>query len=251
MQGASESTLKERIGPRQPREGGEVELRVRRARPQHLHQVPEQAEPGDVGARGGAAVAEDAGRRRIGVEHGCNGGTHHFGRCLGPHVGGEDDARAERLGEEEPVAVRGPALEEGGVAEAVHGEAERALRTLRGMPADERRAGFGEGLGHPAQEVEEVLLDLVGGREREGDHGLRGAGLRPHREEVAQAVVGRDPPEEPGVVDEGAEVVDGLDEELVGGDPEHGRIVPAVEPDEHVGVRDGREAPENPVQHHT
>ena len=77
---------------------------------------------------------------------------------------------------------------------------------------------------------------------------MRGAGLGPHREEVAQAVVGRDPPEEVRVVDEGAEVVDGLDEELVGGDPEHRRVVPAVEPDEHVGVRDRGEAPEHPVQ---
>ena len=40
----------------------------------------------------------------------------------------------------------------------------------------------------------------------------------------------------------------GLDEEPVGGDAEHGRVVPAVEADEHVGVRDRGEAPEHPVQ---
>ena len=56
------------------------------------------------------------------------------------------------------------------------------------------------------------------------------------------------PPEEVRVVDERAEVVDGLDEELAGRDPEHGRVVPAVEPDEHVGVRGRGEAPEHPVQ---
>ena len=89
----------------------------------------------------------------------------------------------------------------------------------------------------PAIIADEVGLDL--GFEAVGHGGDRQRRLRlaAHGIDVAERVVGGDLAEQVGVVDDGAEIVDGLQRELVAAGVDERRVVRRVEADDHVVAR--------------
>ena len=136
-----------------------------------------------------------------------------------------------------------PPLRSAAVArhEPVDGEAERQLRALAGVAADERAAGLAQHLVRAGHHRGQVGLDLgfepVGhGRDRQ-----RRLRLAAHGIDVAERMVGGDLAEHVGVVDDGAEIIDGLQREPFAADIDERRVIRRVEADDDVArVRPAR-----------
>jgi hypothetical protein len=126
--------------------------------------------------------------------------------------GGGEDARAQRLGEQEHVAGSGAAVQEHllRVHQAGHRQAVLEFVVLDGVPADEQRPGLAD-LGQPP--FHHLAEHALG-------HGLHRAGedvhaqQRPaaHGVDVGERIGRGDAAEVKGVVDDGREEVHGLDE---------------------------------------
>ena len=84
-----------------------------------------------------------------------------------------------------------------------------------GMAADQHRARLLQRLGGAGQELHEIGLDLRFGAVGQRDDGQRGLRRGTHGVEIAQAVIGGDAAEEIGIVDEGAEEIDALHQQLI------------------------------------
>ena len=189
--------------------------------------MAQQPETGDIRAGAGAVVEQTLRRLTVRLDHGLQ-------RPLDPpplgfllHVGGEQGAGAERLGEDQYVADRHAALTENGLAvgQAVDREPQRQLRPFAGMAANQGRAGLVEdiyGTGHHFADGRFDLGFQAVGNGRDGESRL---GLRPHGEDVAQGVVRGNLPEHVSVVDKGPEVVHRMDHHLAVRNLNDGRVV--------------------------
>ena len=123
---------------------------------------------------------------------------------------GRHRAGAERLGQHERVAVAAAGVGEHGarVDDAGHREPVLGLGVVDRVPADDRGAGRGDGVGAAAQDLAQHLRPER--LEREGDEVQRRHRPAAHRVDVRERVGGGDPPERVRVVDDRREEVGGL-----------------------------------------
>ena len=215
-------------------EAGEGEAEGGPRGPGHAEGVAGEAEAGDVG-RGVDAVLEGEAARHV-VQP-----LHLAERRLEPGLvelvgleGVDQDAGAERLGEQQPVAGTGAGVGEQAlrVGLADHREAELELGVAHRMAAEERRAGLDQRLGGAAEDLRERRLSLpssweaaeVEGEERPAAHGV----------DVREGIGGGHPAEAAGVVADRGDEVGGGDQ---------GAVAEA----EDAGVVAGRRADEDPL----
>ena len=171
--------------------------------------MAEQAEAGDVGAAGGAVVAQDARGGQVRFEHRGDGGVDPAALGVEPHFGGEESADAERFGEDERL-VRGEAAfaeEAVRVDQAVAGHGQCRHGAFGGVPAEQQSAHGRKFGGHAAEQLVEHLLS--GGRGAEWDKrgGERAVRLGPHGKDVAKPMQRGDPSENKWVAHESRQVV--------------------------------------------
>ena len=105
------------------------------------------------------------------------------------------------------------------------------------MPAHERTAGIAQHLVRARHHRGEVRLDLVFEPVGHGGDGQRRLRLSAHGIDVAERVVRRDLAQHVRVVDDGAEIIDCLQRELLPADIDERCIIGRVEPHDHVGPR--------------
>ena len=197
--------------------------------------MSEQSEPGDVGRAANATPGSDLGRHAIEPQHASNGTVEHVGARLVVLARRCDDAGAERLGEEQPVAGTEPALDEDPIGMDPSRHAESVLRLVvhdRVATGDDP-AGLGDLVGAAAEDLGDDRLWHVS---REAGHGEREHHLAPHRVDVRHGVGGGDRAPRVRVVHYRREEIDRLHDRHVGTDPVDGRVVGALEPDEQVRV---------------
>ena len=121
------------------------------------------------------------------------------------------------------------------IDEAVHREAQRRFRPFAGMAADQGAARLVEHAARARQHLEQVFLHQPLGGGRHDGQRQRAVRLGAHRPDVAQRMDGRDLAEDEGIVDEGAEEIDGLHQRLARRHLDHRRIVGRVEADRDAG----------------
>ena len=213
--------------------------------------MAEQAEAGDVGTRPGAAGEQAPGAVLVRLQHRAQRAFDPPALGLEPHVGGEQGAGAERLGEDQPVAGRHAALahDPAALREAVDRKAQGELRPLAGMAADQRRIGPVQDLQRAGHHLGKILLDLGLDAIGHGGDGQRRLGLGAHGEDVAERMVGRDLAEDVGVVDKRSEEIDGVDHHLAGGHLDDGGVIGLVKPDQHVVALDRVEPAQRALQY--
>ena len=224
------STTRVQDGHRTP-----VDHRPHPGRPAHLEQVAQQPEAGDVGGR--PCTGRQGGFRRVPVELG------HRGDRLGEHLAGllvpvVQQSQADRLGQRDRQPRSGGVVAQQTVrvGHSRHRHAVLGLRVVDGVPTDHRAGRLGPHL-HPAtQHLGQQLhrqdaarpADQVDGDDRPSAH----------RVHVRQRVGRGDPAPVVGVVDDGGEEVRGGDDCQVSpisrANPDHGRVVPALQADQHV-----------------
>ena len=180
-----------------------------------------------VAARMPAATRTSAAARLSRAHPVDRGGEVRLGWSC-PARAGHEHARAERLGQHEPVARSGAALAQQavGVGGADDREAVFRLRVADRVAAGERAAGLAD-LGRGAredlgQDVARQVLGECRDRQREQDPAA-------HREDVRQRVRRRDLAERPRVVDERREEVERADDREVVADPVDGGVVGRVQ----------------------
>ena len=105
------------------------------------------------------------------------------------------------------------------------------------MSAHKRTAGFAQHLVRARHHRGEVRLDLVFEPVGHGGDRQRRLRLSAHRIDVAERVVRRDLAQHVGVVDDGAEIIDCLQRELLPADIDERRVIRRVEPHDYVGPR--------------
>src|ERR687888_1772976 len=190
----------------------------------HLARVPEEAEAGHVGHRVRLERPEDVRRVAVQRPHPADCPLELLRARVPLLVPGHDQARPERLRQEERVAgadavlLPDPRRADG----ADDGEPVLRLRVADRVPAREeaaRRAHLLVGCGEDLRE--HLHRQLFGeGCNREGEE--RGAA---HREDVVERVRGRDCPVVGGVVDDGREEVEREDQRALVVEPVDGRVV--------------------------
>jgi hypothetical protein len=221
----------------QQRDRGGVDPRRGLARGQHPVQVAEQPEPGHVGGRADAGFQRGAARVLVEQRHGRDGGRYRAGRGGVALERGGDHAGADRLGQDEPVAGRGPVQphQRGRVGQAGHGQAVLGHRVVDGVPAGHEASGPRRHLRAAAQHLAEdrdVQPAARPGGQVDGEQ-------RPaaHRVHVGQRVGGRDPAPVPRVVHDRGEEVRGQHQRALVVEAEHGRVVAFGRADEQVAGR--------------
>ena len=199
---------------------------------EHLGKVSRQAEAGHVGNGRDTGLHEDLCRLPVGLKHAFVHLVDPASPGFEVHVGREDDARADGLGQDDPVAGSQPAFPEHGVAvgQAVHGHAHGRFRSFARMAAQERDAHpprlFRDAAHELSQVVRHERLLRVG--QRDGDQ--RGMGFGAHGVQVGRGVDQGDAAEEMQVAGEGAETVHGLYERPPGRYLQKRRVVGVMEP---------------------
>ena len=204
----------------------------------HFPEVAGEAEAGDVGGGAQAVGDGEVGGVAVEAEHGVDGGVEPGGFAASAAGGGEDEARAEGLGEVEAVAGAegGLAEEAGGVRKAEDAKAVLGFVVPDGVAAGNDAAGLGDLVGAAADDVggdgRGEVLGEGGDVEGEGDFAAHGV-------HVGHGVGGGDGAVLPGVVDEGGEEVEGGDDGGTGVDAPDGGVVGRAQPGEEVGVSFG------------
>ena len=163
---------------------------------QHFEQMAEQAEPGHIGA-GGGAVGREAGGGRGG--RGCSiaaiASSTAFARRQRAHLGGEDHAGAERLGQES-AGRRAAGLPCATSARSGRARSRRSRAPARRprrcarRPARHRPASSTSSAA--AQHMKQIVLDDRRAGRRQGRDRERGLGQAAHRVDVAERMVGGD-----------------------------------------------------------
>ncbi len=219
------AALREVERTREHRDGGRLDPGRRAARLEHLPQMPEQPEPGDVGGRGGAGLDHGSGRGGVQRGHGPYRGLRLFGRGAPPLDGGRDQARPDRLRQEQLVAGGGGrvAHQPVGIGEPEGNHAVDRLGGRDRVAADDDRPRLGghvlAALQDARQQVERKVIDRPRGDVQR--HGR----LPTHRVYVAERVGRGDAAPVVRVVDDRREHVDRRDQRAPVADPPRGRVV--------------------------
>ena len=235
MQRAGDAAVEKRQSAVERRDRLGIEHGVHIGGAQHFEKVAEEAEPGHVGAGGGAICQQTGGGGGRGLHHRRDRALDDARRRNPARIGREDHPGAERLGQDQPVAGAQPALAQQlpRPRSPGHGKAESQLGTLGTVPADQHGSRRFEHVEPAAQHVKEVVLDDRRARRRQGGDRQRALRRAPHRVDVAERMSGGDPSEQIGVVDHRAEEIDGLQQWRRTGERDQRGVVRAVEPDHH------------------
>src|SRR5205807_9097052 len=144
-----------------------------------------------------------------------------------------DDAGAEWLGEEYPVAGSQAALDQNPIGMDAAGHAEPVLRlgVDDGVPARDHAPRLGDLVPAAAKYVRD---DRLGHLTRESGDREREQHLAAHRVDVRHRVDGGDGAPGPRIVDDRWEEVDGLDDRQIGRETIDRRVVSRAEPDEQI-----------------
>ncbi len=200
--------LGKRERPLHQRHGVEADLRGEARSLADAREVPRDAKAGEVGH--GVGFAEDFRGKPLRLEH-LRIGRHHIRpRRSARHLGGHQDARADRLGQDQRSTSLAAA--EGDrclVAQAGEREADGQLVAHRRMPANNRRARAGDHLVRRPHDLAHGAL-LQGGRHaRQDDVDGRRLRLCPHRPDIAQRMDRGDAGHQGVIVGQAAQVVGG------------------------------------------
>ena len=193
--------------------------------------MPDQAKARDVGA---AVKLESLGQANRGLVKGAHRVEHRAGVILFDKLalnGRGDDARADRLGQQQDIARACAAVGEHTVEwhKAAHGQAVLGLVVVDGVAARDRATGLDALIGTACQNLAGDL-DAQAARDAQQVHGM----ARPpaHGVDVRQRVGRGDLAKQERVVDHRREEVDGLHEPQVLPYAEDARIVGGIEPHE-------------------
>ena len=215
--------------------------------------MPQQPEPGEVGAGRGLVLGEDLRAAPV-RQH------HRVQRRLDPPplgaqlvARGKQGARADGLGQQQHIARLHAALAHQAahrfVDQAVHRKTQCQFAAFAGVPAHQRAFGFVQHLHRAGHHLQQQVFDLGFKARWHGGHGCGGLGFTPHGEDVAQRVVRRHPAEDIRVIDEGTEEVHGVHHGLARGHPHHGGVVRRVQADQHFVAVHGYQRPQRARQH--
>jgi len=202
----------------------------------HLQQMAQESEAGDIGHGVYAHLGGSFGGGPVQGGHG--GGSCFDGVVRGCAVleGGGNQAGAEGFGEDQYITGSGAAVAD----EAIFGDGARDhqaifwLLIIDGMAAEYGDAGlpgfFRAALENVRQNLQGELVageaDDIQGKQRRGPHGVNiGEGIG--RGDLAELV---------GIVDDGGEEIDALDENPAVGQAVRSGVVGIVEADENVGI---------------
>ena len=111
------------------------------------------------------------------------------------------------------------------------------------VPADNHGAAFFNFVGAPSQNLAENLDFHF--PFREADDVQAGLGVTAHSIDIAQRISGGDLAENIGVIDDGSEKIDGVDDGEVGPETIHPRVVGGFRSDQHIDVVKLRQAVQN------
>jgi len=201
----------------------------------HFAGVPDDAEAGDVGDGVDVVAERDFAGRLIKGGHGCGGSVDPRGFGLGLFDGGGNDAGADGLGEDQYIArTRGGVGEDArGIDGSGDGITEFEFRIADTVAADDGASS----LNHFAEASgEDLFEDLRVTFLREADQGKRRDGAAAHGVDIAEGVGGGDLSEGEGIVDDGSEEVDSLDESERGRDEVDSGVVGLVEANQDIRV---------------
>ena len=176
---------------------------------EHFEQMPGQTKAGDIGHRAG--MAGQQGRRLpLRAGHAGPGGGDRAPGGRARHFGGENDASAERLGQDKPVArLRAAFADRGAIAEAGDGETKRQLGPGTGMATDHIRALGRENRRCRRHDLGQSAVLQCGAEAGQDDLAQGGLRCRPHRPDITEGMDRRDPRHQPGVGGEAAQMVGG------------------------------------------
>ena len=228
------------------RDGSEVEFGRGAACQKHFAEMAGEAEAAHIRHRGGAVRGQNLRRCAPRLAHAGDRLRNRGGRGVAAHMGGEQDAGSDRLGEDERIAGAQPALAQdaAGGDLAVDREAERGFGTFGRMPAGQRDPLAVEAGARAGEHLKQRLLGLgrrSGRHHRDGERVERRAA---HGENVVERVVRCDLAEHIGVVDDAAEQVDrGDDVSTAGRRRPDGGIVRRREADRHAATGRFRRQP--------
>ena len=196
----------------------------------HFAGMAEEAEAGYIGAAVNGEGGHGAGGVAVEREHGGEGGGDVIGVCEAAFEGGGDEAGAEGFGEDEGIAGAGVGIgaDAGGVDGAGDGVTELDRVVGDGMAAEEGAASFVQFVGAAGEDGLEDLEVILGGIAEDGEGG---EGFATHGIDVGEGVGGGDGAELEGVIDDGGEEVDGLNEGAVGRQLENTRIIGGIKAD--------------------
>ena len=197
--------------------------------------MPDQAKARDIGA---AVKLKSLGQTNRRLVEGAHRVKHGCGLVLLDELalnGRGDDARADRLGQQQDIASARAAVDEHAVErdKAAHGQAVPGLVVVDGMAARDRATGLDALIGTACQNLA-GNLNAQAARDAQQVHGM----ARPpaHGVDVRQRVGRGDLAKQERVVDHRREEVDGLHEPQVLPYAEDARIVGGIEPHEQVVV---------------
>ena len=212
---------------------------------QHLVEVAQEAEAGDVGA--GVNVVAPGPLRGVLVQggHGLDRRVHGLRAGLLHPVGGADDAHPQPLGQDQGVAGAAPVVGVDPVRmdNAHDGQAVLHVAVGDGVAPRQDAPGLDDLLRAALHDLpQDVQIHGL----READDVQGGLYLTAHGVDVAEGIGGRDLAEGVGVLHHGWEEVQGLDDGDVVGHLVHGGVVLAVVADEQIFVL---RAPGQQAQH--
>ena len=208
-EGGGDAGDRQRLRAGQEGDGGQIQPGAGARGGADVGQMAGEAEAGHVGHRAGAA--EEARGLALGAEHHLVALGHVAAPRRPAHLGGEEGAGAEGLGQDQRVAGAGAGEGDRRFRKAGDGEARGHLGAHGGVAADDGRALGGEGLRGGGQHLAQRLGLHRLAHAGQGERGQGGLGRRAHGPDVAHGVDGGDAGEEPGILGEGAQVVGGED----------------------------------------
>ena len=236
------SGLGELARAREHRQTGRVDLKTRSRCLDHLPRMAEKSEAGDVGRAPRPALERDRGGHTVEPQHARDRARQAFSSGDAVLRRRRDDAGAERLGEEHPVAGSQTALDQNPIGMDAAGHAEPVLRlgVDDGVPARDHAARLGDLVAAAAEDLRDDFLRHLAREacDREREHHLAA-----HSVDIGHRVHRRDGAPRPRVVDDRRKEVDGLDDREVGRHAIDRRVVRRAEPDEQIR---GRRRPAGP-----
>ena len=203
----------------------------------HLEGVPGQPVAGHVGhGVGPARRAEGVAADGVELDHLGDGPVEDRLGTLLPLGGSRHESRPQRLRQDQEVAhpCAGVGQELGRVDQSRDAQAELDLGVAHCVAAEGDRAGQGDPLGGPAEDLgQDLQRELVVGEGRDIQRRDRAA---VHGVDVRQGVRRRDPAERVRVVDQRREEIERLDQGEIGREAIHPRVVHGLGADQDVGV---------------
>ena len=200
-------------------------------RAEHLPQVSEQAEAGDIRAGTATVAGQQRHQRRLIALHRRQSRVDPSGLRRTLEGSGKQNTAADGTGQHQhltglerplaPVALRR--------RRTVHGESQRqaaAIAALQGVPADQHRAERIQNRAHPRQGLQQQLLLQMRCHLRQGHNGLNAADVSTAGPEIAAGVQGGEPGVQPWIGQQGWKTIHALQQQRPSGiHADQGRVL--------------------------